>query len=307
MAANRDWKNLAVSASKASVDEPRQDHDTVAVENVIVPLGAGQAASPELSVGRLLVTLYGAVLHLARLGAASAATLHGRELLQELGFDPGEGRAMVVDDLPGEPAEAILQAARELPASLIVMAGHAVGEPGTAGLGTLAEAVLNAAPKRLVLVPDCVQPDWHPRRIVLVHDGMRDSDSAIGPAADLAHRSGAEVLALHVGARGAPEPGLGNLPAPRYIDQPQHEWPWWTNEFLDRMVALGASPRHVTFKLLVTGGQPGSEIAQFVAENAVDLLVASWRGRWERKRSETLKVVLRRCGCPIYLIHAGGD
>jgi nucleotide-binding universal stress UspA family protein len=60
----------------------------------------------------------------------------------------------------------------------------------------------------------------------------------------------------------------------------------------------------LNFKLLVAGGQPGSEIAQFTREHAIDLVVVSWRGRWDPQHCHTLKVVIRRSGCPVLLVHA---
>ena len=45
-------------------------------------------------------------------------------------------------------------------------------------------------------------------------------------------RGRAELLVVHVtDVRAAPaEPG--SLTTPRYVDQPQHEWPAWASEFI---------------------------------------------------------------------------
>jgi nucleotide-binding universal stress UspA family protein len=138
---------------------------------------------------------------------------------------------------------------------------------------------------------------------VLAHDGTPTSDLATAPAADLAQRAGAEVIALHVAGRNRERPlEPGSMPAPRYIDQPQHEWPAWAGAFVERMMALGAPPSAVNFKLLVTGGQPGSEIAQFAREHRADLVVMAWHGRWRRSRPGALKTVVRRSGCPVMLV-----
>jgi nucleotide-binding universal stress UspA family protein len=170
------------------------------------------------------------------------------------------------------------------------------------------EAVLSSAPPRIVLVtPEHGELPWQVRRIVMAHDGTPTSDLSIALAADLSHRAGAEVVALHVAARQASHPLLepGSLPAPRYVDQMQHEWPAWAAEFMERMLTLGSAPTAMNFKLLVTGGQPGSEIAQFARDHVADLVVMAWHhGRWRPQRPGALKVVVRRSGCPVLLICA---
>jgi nucleotide-binding universal stress UspA family protein len=114
------------------------------------------------------------------------------------------------------------------------------------------------------------------------------------------------VLVLHVAARKISHPMLepGSLPAPRYVDQPQHEWPAWAGEFMERMMALGTLPAAVNFKLLVTGGQPGSEIAQFASDNNADLVVLALHGHQQPECAGALETVVRRSGCPVLLIRA---
>jgi len=310
MGAMRDWQDLVVpgtpSRAKARAGDPGHAPrgKAVVIENVIVPLDGTEGSRAALPVGRIVAKLYEATLHVVFVDKGEEAH-RPRQTLEELGLDAQEIRGVVMDNLHGDPAAAILRSARELSSVLLVMCTHTGGHTDTGELGSVAEAVLSGAPERIILIsPEGVPESWQLRRILLAHDGTRSADVAIAPAADLAHRSGAEVLALHVGARTSPEPGEpGSLPAPRYIDQPQHEWPAWADEFLDRMMTLGTSPADVNFKLLVTGGQPGSEIAQFTRDNSVDLLVAASRGRWDNEHFEKLRVIIRRCGCPVLLVH----
>ena len=49
-----------------------------------------------------------------------------------------------------------------------------------------------------------------------------------------------ELVVLHVATAGTERPTEpGTLVSPRYVDQPQHEWPAWAQEFLDRLRAVG--------------------------------------------------------------------
>jgi nucleotide-binding universal stress UspA family protein len=246
-----------------------------------------------------------ATLHLIHVGEPLPDP---RQKLEELGLGGEQLHGVVLDQITGEAGEGIANLVRRLPAPLIVMPIRTVGQHSRAALRELAEAVLSSAPARMLLVnPNRGEEPWQIRRIVLAHDGTPTSDFAIPLTADLARRAGADVIALHVAARIASHPAEpGSLPAPRYVDQPQHEWPRWAGEFVERMMALGASPAAVNFKLLVSGGQPGSEIAQFTHNHNADLVVVAWHGRWHEQRTGAVKAVVRRARCPVLLIYAPG-
>lgn len=290
-AAMRDWVGPLRETSSAGMH---------AISTIVVPLDGSEVSKSALPVGRRLALLQGAALHIVYVGEA---LLGPRDTLDELGLSREELRGLVLDQVTGDPAQAILHLAAELPGSMIVMCTQSSG-PEEISLGSVAQAVLAAALSRLVLVtPERRQESWQLRRVLLAHDGSPTADGAIAPTADLAHRAGAEVLALHVAARKEPRPAEpGSLPAPRYVDQPHHEWPAWATEFLERMVALGAPIAAINFKLLVTGGQPGSEIAQFARDNSADMVVLPWRGHWEAQREGAVDVIVRRSGCPVMLI-----
>lgn len=173
--------------------------------------------------------------------------------------------------------------------------------------GSIAESIFALKPQRAVLLtPDRVRKPWDLRRILLAHDGTPISHPAIGPAADLAQYSGAEVIVIHVAARGEERPeARGSLAAPLYVDQPQHEWPAWAEEFMKRVVAGGALRPGVHFKLKVTGGQAGSELADVAREQGVDLVVMAWHGHWDHEDCAT-RVVVRKAECPVMLVYSAG-
>ncbi len=158
----------------------------------------------------------------------------------------------------------------------------------------------------MLLTPERGRGPWSLRLILLAHDGTPVSHPATCPAADVAQRTGAQIIALHVAARGEDRPGApGSIAAPLYVDQPQHEWPVWAEEFMNRVVAGGTPPSGVHFKLAVTGGQAGSELAQVARERNVDLVVMAWHGNWEHKDCAT-RVVVRNAGCPVMLVYSSG-
>ncbi len=269
-------------------------------ETILVAVQDSQDSVAAVPVAKILAQVEEATLHFLYTGTHQGDP---KELLKELGLTPEDLHGGVLNQVNATP-EAIATAASTTPSPLVVASARPESSDLDSSLGLLCDAVLTSPLARVLIVPpDWTSESWSIRHIVLAHDGSRSADSAISMAADLARRAGAHVVALHVAARKAPQSAeVGSFPAPQYIDQPQHEWPMWANEFMQRMIALGASPAAMNFKLLVTGGQPGSEIADFAVENHADLVVMAWRGLWEAEHAQTLRVVIRRSACPVLLV-----
>ena len=291
-AALPDWHN-ALHKTKS---EPSS------VKNVLLTLDERGAWRRANEIARQLANIYAATLHLLYPGERLATP---REIAERLGLRDEDLQGAVLDCREGESAKVILSAIQQTESPMLVMCANPGEKEGMDCFGALIDTVLASTPARIVLVgPECDQRKWQLRRVLLAHDGTASSDHATAPAAELAQRSGAEVIALHVasgGERYRKQPR--SLPSPQYIDQPQHEWPSWANEFLNRMQAIGAPLSSVSFKLVVTGGQPGSEVAEVSRERDADLVVMAWHGKWDAPQSPC-KVVLRNAGCPVLLIYS---
>jgi len=274
------------------------------VRNVVLPLDGSTGSRRTIPIGRYLAQLYRAPLHVLY---AAEHRFSPREAIERLGLTDADLKGAILDQQRGDPGEAILEAARHLDRTVIVMCTNTGHHVGSDCFGSVTEAVLAGMPDRIVLVAERDEQPWKINRVLLAHDGTPSSDLATAPAAEIAQRAGATVIAIHVAARGDEQPvEPGSMPAPRYIDQPQHEWPNWANQFMDRMLALGALPSSVSFKLVVTGGQPGSEVAQLSREREADLVVMAWHGRSDAPQSAT-KVVIRSAGCPVLLVYSGNE
>jgi hypothetical protein len=96
-------------------------------------------------------------------------------------------------------------------------------------------------------------------------------------------------------------PPLQRSTAPYYLDQPQHEWPTWTSEFIERLACI-CPLRDLHVRLLLAHGNPGAEILRVAGEQSTDLLVLAWRGKWAGKRAETLKAIVREAPCPTMVV-----
>jgi nucleotide-binding universal stress UspA family protein len=276
--------------------------ETVMIQTIVVPLDGSTASKAALPVARSLARLFSATLHVLHVREQG---LDVQQTFQELGLTAEEIHGVVLDRLTGDPAQAVFSATQTFVKPLLVMCTHTAEDTEQLSFGGIADAVLSKGPGLIVLVaPERGLQEWNIGSVLVAHDGTPSADDAIAPAADIASRAKAAVTAVHVAARSAPQPDeKGSLPAPRYIDQPHHEWPAWVGEFLQRMLALGAPRNAINFKLLVTGGQPGSEVAQLARDACADLVVLAWRGTWEETRAGTVKVITRRSGCPVMLVN----
>jgi nucleotide-binding universal stress UspA family protein len=291
-AALPDW-NASIRSSPSS---------TRPVRSILLPYDGGEHSRPAALVARSLGELYGASLHVAYVGTGEFSLTKAARRFDSFSR---EMRGTVLEPCTGDPIQAIASLSRKLPDPLIVMStdtGHPIDQDH---FGSVTEALFRTKPARTVLVtPERGMEGWSVRRVLLAHDGTPICHAATGTAADLAERGGAEVIALHVAARGADRPKPpGSIPAPPYVDQPQHEWPAWAEEFMNRILAGGTPPSAIQFKLAVTGGQAGSEVAEVARDRHADLVVMAWHGHWDRHSCAT-RVVVRTSGCPVLLVYS---
>jgi nucleotide-binding universal stress UspA family protein len=108
----------------------------------------------------------------------------------------------------------------------------------------------------------------------------------------------AELVVLHVATPGIEPPTEpGTLVSPRYVDQPQHEWPAWAQEFLDRLRAVGGAKNGLDIRLAVARGDASAAILDFARQS--DLIVLGWRGVLEPDRARTMQRVIRETVCPV--------
>ena len=268
--------------------------------NILVPLDGSEQALAALPVAKVLGEIERAVLRIVHVGEHKPpdAELLGRLRLAAPTLD-----APMVEVRTGEPAAEILLAAGEMEPRLIVMCTHTAAKPGKM-LGSTATNVLRRAPCPVVLVaPGRGSIAWHLHHVLVPHDGTPTTSAALRPAAELAERAGAELLVVHVTDLSAAPAEAGSLTTPRYVDQPQHEWPAWTSEFVKRLACI-CPLGHLHVRIVLAHGNPAAEIVRLAKKQPTDLMVLAWRGKWEFPRAATLKAVLHEAHCPIMVLRA---
>lgn len=269
-------------------------------KSILVPLDGSKEGLGALPVARALAHAEGVKLQVVFLAQQPAAP---SELAQRLGLEPEDFRGTVIDQRAGDPSEQLLRAAAEQHGATLVMCPHTGAITVRGELGPIGERVLLEATGPVVLVrPELSTERWQLRNVLLPHDGTPTTSWAIREVAELASSADAILTVLHVAAPGAhqpPEPG--SLHTPQYLDQPQHEWPAWASEFLERLECfVPIDPRKL--RLVVARGDPGEEIVRHARAHAADLIVLAWRGTLAAERAAVIKAVLREAPCPIMLL-----
>jgi nucleotide-binding universal stress UspA family protein len=265
---------------------------------ILVPLDRSEQALAALPVAKVLGEIERAALRIVHVGERKPpdAELLGRPRLAAPALD-----GSMVEVRTGEPAAEILIAASEMKPRLIVMCTHTAAKPGKM-LGRTATNVLRHAPCPVVLVPpERGSIAWHLHHVLVPHDGTPTTSAALRPAAELAERASAELLVAHVTDTSAAPAEAGSLTTPRYVDQPQHEWPAWTSEFVKRLACI-CPLGHLHVRIILGHGNPAAEIVRLSKEQSTDLVVLAWRGEWEAPHAATLKAILREARCPIMVL-----
>ena len=265
---------------------------------ILVPLDGSKQALAALPVAKVLGEIERAALHILHVGEHELA---GDELRSRLGREASVLDGFTIDARVGTPAVEILQVAGEIKPRMIVMCKHSGAERGKM-LGRTTMKVLHDAPCPVVLVPpERGATPWHLHHVLVPHDGTPSTSAALQPAAELAERGRAELLVVHVtDIRAAPaEPG--SLTTPRYVDQPQHEWPAWTSEFINRLACV-CPLGHLHVRIVLAHGDTAAEVLRLCKRQSTDLIVLAWRKTWEAPRAATLKDILREAHCPIMVV-----
>jgi nucleotide-binding universal stress UspA family protein len=294
---------VALMTSSLFASYPGSPPEPRGVSNILLPLDGSEASRGAMPLVRHLVELYKATPHLIYAGEQA---IEPGQRIEQLGLGWRELPGAVVDQSSGSAPEIILALAQKLAHCVIVMCTHTGKKREPDRFGSVTEAVLSGNPERIILVPSEGNHERFPiRTLVLCHDGTPSATVATNPAAELAHLCGAEVIAVLVAppCTECPEE-LGSLPAPQYLDQPQHEWPSWAHEFSMRMLALGSAPASLKFELVVSGGQPGSEIAHLARTRNADMVVMAVSSDWKSRRHNVVRIVTNSSGCPVFLVRS---
>jgi nucleotide-binding universal stress UspA family protein len=277
-------------------------------DRILVPMDGSEEAAQALPVARGIAGILGATVHIVH---ASQTPVPLEEMANLLGLKRDELAGVVIDRIGGLPDEALIRVQHDSHLSPIVLSARGRGTPVEQSIGPVAAEVIQHATGPVLLVwPEhdvrIGRPGVGVRRIILPLDGTPSTAFAIGPAIDLAQKSRAELFLLYVAVTGKQRPQEpGTLTPPRYLDQPQYEWPSWATELLERLwQASGCKPARIPVRIAMVSGEPTEEIARFATEHQSDLIAFAWQGRFIRGGPWHVANRLREAGCPVLFLHA---
>jgi nucleotide-binding universal stress UspA family protein len=275
-------------------------------KTVLVALDGSRESMRALPLARTIAAQLHCVPHVLHVAAASMPAETARA---KLGLDMPHLRELPLRLRVGEPADCILEEAAGPDIQLLVMTTVAAGDPER-DLGSVAMRVAVGTPRPILGLrpevgrePSAVAPPVH--RLLLPLDGSLSTASAVRPATSLARRLGASVDVLYIVPPGSAssKKQRGSIVAPRYVDQPHHEWSTWENELKERLLveSAGFSPG-ADSDVHVQQGEPGEEIVRFARQGRYDAIVLVRRSGLEPGRAAILRSVIQRSPCPLLMV-----
>jgi nucleotide-binding universal stress UspA family protein len=271
---------------------------------VLVAWDGSEAGAMAIPVAMTLASQMGAGIEILHVQPQEAVDM---ALLNELRAAAARPEDVSLRVRQGDPAKEIVKATREEDVILVVMTTHGRTIEARRGMGHVAEEVVRLAERPVLLVkPEGVlaRAPCPVRSLLLPLDGTPRTAVALRPATELACRLGARVDLLYVASEAEGQVvERGSMSAPRYVDQPQHEWPCWTSEAIRRLAksCAGAAPTVPTHMYLAQG-DVGEQIVNFAAQHGSDIIVLVRRSRLEPGRARALKTVLRDASCPVLVL-----
>jgi nucleotide-binding universal stress UspA family protein len=217
---------------------------------------------------------------------ARAAATHRAEVELVVLVDRlrGEGVAAEARTYYEDAATAILDAAAQEAADLMVMSTHGRSGLGRWMYGSVADRVLRTAPIPVLLVPAACTGSWptdRRLRFLVPLDGSPLAEEALGPASELAQALDAEMLLLQV----------VEYPLPLVGDSTGYVPPWdqdaelaGAKRYLEEVAgALRVAGRTVTALAVAAplsqAGQVGVTIAAVAHEQQVNAIAMATHGR----------------------------
>lgn len=263
-------------------------------DSILLPLDGSPEAAKGIGCAMWLAETLGATLHILH---ATAERLPGHEALERLRVRSGERAPVVVHQLAGNAATAVLNAVTAHGVALVVMS--ASGESASAGtvrdhhLGSIAQAVIEDCPVPVLLLPVHYREMLPWTSMLAAASGEAAADQALETAVQLATALGLKVTVVHSEE--------GSLAA--YADTMHHEYPRRVEEMVERGLAGCANEEwQCVEQALLRGGDPATVLLQQIAQRTSSVLALGWHGAFEAGRALVLKQLLEQAECALLLV-----
>jgi nucleotide-binding universal stress UspA family protein len=270
---------------------------------IVVAWDGSRPSATTFPIASVIGAQLGADVEILHVLPPGASRQDFEDTANEIGFDGLEASSLRIES--GEVVSGLLAATEEPGVILVILTTHVTSIKEGRHLGSVAEAVIKGTNRPVLLVrPEASLVPRELRRFLLPVDGTPKTATALRPATALAMRLGASLDLLYIaGPESAAPEERGSIWAPRYVDQPQHEWSGWANEVAERLASFCAHcPPDVPVQMFLGQGDIGTEIEKFALEHASDAVVLVRRSRLQPGRAKILRTVLERTPCPVLIL-----
>jgi nucleotide-binding universal stress UspA family protein len=219
--------------------------------------------------------------------------------------EPGSAdlEGLELSAIDGEPVEALTRLVGGSGVDAFAFGLSCTCAPApAAGMGHVAEALLNSQVAPVLLVRPGMRPVAGLKRLYVPLEGSPSTSAAMRAADDALCARGREIVMLHVVTGGDTPTETGSLPAPRMTDQEHYEWSAWQDEFTMRFSQCAEGGRH---RVAVRVGDPAAVIAEEAGKSGAELIVLSWNGSFESGHGAVIKELLVAAPCPLLLVPSG--
>jgi len=270
--------------------------------SILVPLDGSQTAAASLGCAWWLADRLGARVHVV---SATARGVPAEEALAHLKV-PEEDRARVeLHQIPGSPDEAILAAATDLDAPLVLMSAR--GEAASSGthpfglIGHVTRAIMERSTVPVLVLPPAYRERLPWAHVLVPISGEVETDAVLVLAVRLANALAARVHVAHVTDAAGAEEGLGA--EARYADAMHHEYPGRLEELASRFLPqCSLEERGRIEEIALCHGEVAEALLEMIDRARIGLLVVGWHGRFATGHAEALKRVLGHIACPVLLV-----
>jgi nucleotide-binding universal stress UspA family protein len=245
---------------------------------VIAALDNSLAAQPVLAAARALATMLAAEVE------AVHVSNNGMRVAQGI----AEAAGVELRVLPAPTAKRLAEVADEQDVRGLVL-GARDTPAGRRPLGSTALTLATSLTKPVLVVPPDARIGSSLRRVLVPVEGGLSSAFAPRSILRLAEHEDLDVIVLHVREERA-------LPA--FTDQPQHEQPAWSAEFLRRYCPWGIG----RVRLEVRVGRAEDVVPTVAERSNTDVIALAWAQELEAGRAPVVRTVLAHSRMPVLLV-----
>jgi nucleotide-binding universal stress UspA family protein len=277
----------------------------ISFTSLLLPLDGSQLAARGIGCATWLASTLQSRLHIL---SATSHPLPPREELARLRVPDAYWSHVILHQAPQFPENAIVAAALEHHAGLIIMSALGKGaatrsETSITSIGHVARAVIEQAPAPVLLLPPAYRESLPWRRMLVPVSGEPEIDEALPVAVTVANLLALQLHVMHVMSDFPRETDLAA--AAHYADSVHHEYSQRFTELMRRPLTHYTEEecrciRHAA----LAKGDVAAELHSHIEQQRIDLIFISWHGDFMTGHADVLKRLLKEIHCPVLLIKA---